>query len=141
MKVSSLMTRLVRSMGRWEPIEEAARVMDEANVDALTILDNGRLVGLVTRRDISLRGIGRGLSLQEPVATIMTRDLQTCDGEMETEDAFDIMTAQQIRRMPVCNPYGRLIGMISLEILASSGSQSEDPPDRATVLTSFASSG
>lgn len=139
MKVKSLMTRLVRSIGRWEAIQEAARVMDEADIDALTILDNGKLVGLVTRRDISVRGIGRGLSVQEPVSTIMTRDVQTCDVEMETTAALEIMTARQICRMPVCNAYGRLIGMISLEILTSPGSQPEEPPDDAVALATFAS--
>ena len=119
MKVKSLMIRTVCSIGRWEAIEEAARLMDEAGVDALTILDNGQLVGIVTGRDISVRAIGRGISPHEPVSKIMSRDVQTCDGEMEAEDAFDVMTEQHLQRMPVCNAYGRLIGMISRGILAS----------------------
>jgi CBS domain-containing protein len=125
MKVKSLMTRPVCSIGRWEAIEEAARLMDETGVDALTILDNGKLVGIVTGRDISVRAIGRGVSPHEPVSTIMTRDVQTCDGEMEAEDALDIMAEQQIRRMPVCNTYGRLIGMISRGVLGLPESKQE----------------
>ncbi len=126
MKVKSLMTRPVCSIGRWETIEEAARLMDEAGVDALTILDNGKLVGIVTGRDISVRAIGRGVSPHEPVSKIMSRDVQTCDGEMEAEDALDIMAEQQIRRMPVCNTYGRLIGMISFGILALPESKQDE---------------
>lgn len=121
MKVKSLMTRPVCSIGLWEAIEEAARIMDEAGVDALTILDNGKLVGIVTDRDISVRAIARGVSPQEAVSNIMRRDVQTCDGEMETDDALDIMAEQRIQQMPVCNPYGRVIGMISRGALVSAG--------------------
>lgn len=132
MKVKSLMTRPVCNIGLWEAIEEAARIMDEAGVDALTILDNGKLVGMVTDRDISVRAIGRGISPQEAVSKIMRRDVPTCDGEMESEDALDIMAEQRIQQMPVCNAYGRVIGMISRVALVSAGfERSEAPGPRA----------
>jgi CBS domain-containing protein len=128
MKVKSLMTRPVCSIGRWETIEEAARLMDETGLDALTILDNGKLVGIVTGRDISVRAIGRGVSPHESVSKIMSRDVRTCDGEMEAEDALDIMAEQQIRRMPVCNSYGRLIGIVGRGVLARPESRQREVP-------------
>ena len=128
MKVKSLMTRPVCSIGLWEPIEEAAHIMDEAGVDALTILDNGKLVGIVSDRDISVRAIGRGVSPHEAVSHIMRRDVQTCDGEMAIGDALDIMAEQRIQQMPVCNAYGRVIGMISRGALVSAGLERSEPP-------------
>jgi CBS domain-containing protein len=102
--------------------------MDETGVDALTILDNGKLVGIVTGRDISVRAIGRGVSPHESVSKIMSRDVRTCDGEMEAEDALDIMAEQQIRRMPVCNSYGRLIGIVGRGVLARPESRQREVP-------------
>jgi predicted transcriptional regulator len=58
----------------------------------------------------------------------MRRDVLTCDAEMEIAEALDIMAEQDLQQLPVCNAYGRVIGMISRAALVSAGLEPSEAP-------------
>jgi CBS domain-containing protein len=113
-KASVLMTRPICSVARSASIADAAQLMSETGVGALTVVEDGELVGIVTDRDIAIRAVGSGLPIERPVSIIMTAEVLTCREETEIDAALESMVRHQVRRMPVCNAYGSVVGMLSL---------------------------
>lgn len=119
MKVFDLMSESVVSVGTNEPVTAAARLLKKYNIGALPVCDDkGRLKGMVTDRDITLRCVAADLAPDKAtVSDIMTRGAVTIDENAYIGDAARIMAEAQIRRLPVCRD-GVLVGMLSLGDLA-----------------------
>ena len=110
MKVSEIMSERVVTIERNEPVIAAARLLKRMNLGALPVTDrSGRLVGMLTDRDIAVRC----------VAEIMSRGIVTASPGAEVGEAARRMGRGQVRRMPVVEG-GRLVGMLSLADLARS---------------------
>jgi CBS domain-containing protein len=93
--------------------------MRELDVGMLPVCDNDRLVGTVTDRDITIRGVARGLDPKStPVREVMTHEVVCCFEEQSIEEAGRLMEERQIRRLPVINQDKRLVGIVSLGDLA-----------------------
>ncbi|MBT2324847.1 CBS domain-containing protein [Variovorax paradoxus] len=121
-QVHELMTRGVRSMAPGDSIALAAQTMEELDVGVLPVCDGKKLVGVVTDRDIAVRGVARGIPLQEsPVKQIMSADLCWCYADDSVDDALGKMSEAQIRRLPVVDHDKRLVGMLSLGDVAAKG--------------------
>lgn len=114
MKVSEVMTAQVVTAQPSTSVREAARTMAEIDSGALPIVDGGNVVGLVTDRDIVLRVVAKGGSLDGPISEVMSGDVQTCDEEDNLADATAQMANHSVRRLVVVNGSGRLTGMLSL---------------------------
>lgn len=116
MKVRDLMTREVRTCGPADSTHHAARLMWEADVGVVPVVDGERgLVGMVTDRDVCMGAYTRGASLQRiPVNDCMSREPKTCRENAELEEALDIMAVNAVRRLPVVDGERRLAGVISL---------------------------
>jgi len=114
MRVQDVMTQAVESIQSKASIRKAARIMGDADIGALPVVSDEKLVGIVTDRDIAVRAVAAGLSNDGPVDDVMSEDVTTCSPNDDLEDVLHIMSAQQVRRLPVCNERGRLVGMISL---------------------------
>jgi CBS domain-containing protein len=114
MHVHDAMTTDISSIEAERPISEAARLMVEKDVGALPVLEGGRLVGIVTDRDITVRAVAAGMSAAGLVRDIMTPDVQCCHPAEDVRQALDEMSEQKIRRMPVLSSEGNLVGMVSL---------------------------
>lgn len=114
MKVAEIMSRAVCSVAPTESIADTARLMAELDIGALPVEDDGRLVGIVTDRDIAVRGVAAGLHDGAPVLRIMSKKVITCREDDELSDVLAVMARQQVRRIPVCNEKETLVGMLSL---------------------------
>jgi CBS domain-containing protein len=114
MKVRNMMSGSPRSVSPTESIACAAALMADADVGALPVVDDGSVVGIVTDRDLAIRGLATGLHGGAPVFRAMTRDVATCRPDDELADVLVSMAEQQVRRMPVCSSDGELVGMVSL---------------------------
>ena len=101
--------------------QEAARVMKSEDVGALPIVEDGRLTGVVTDRDLALRVIAEGRSLDTAVAEIASKDVVTIDPEQSLEEAARVMAGHQVRRLPVAEEDGRLVGMLAQADIAKAG--------------------
>jgi CBS domain-containing protein len=118
--VSQIMTRGVRAVKPSDSVIRAAQAMEELNVGALPVCDAERVVGMLTDRDIAVRGVAQGLADQDAkVHEIMTREVKWCMAEESVEDVLRVMSIHQIRRMPVVDRQHQLVGMISLGDIAT----------------------
>ena len=114
MKVEELMTRDPVTLGPESTCSEAARLMKREDCGSLPVVKDGRLVGIVTDRDIVVRGVADGKNLaQLAVSEIMTPGPTTVAPDMKAEDASKLMSEKQVRRLPVVEN-GRLVGILAI---------------------------
>lgn len=118
MNVSEVMTAQVVTATPRTAIAEVARTMAKIESGAVPVVDDGRVVGLVTDRDIVIRVVAEGLGLDTPVADVMTANVETCREDDNVADATAKMGSKQIRRLVVLNDQGKLAGIISLGDIA-----------------------
>ncbi len=120
MKVSELMTRDVRIASPDETLRTAATAMVALGAGILPVGENGRLVGMITDRDIAVNGVALGKGPDAKVGEVMTRDVKYCYADQDVEDVTENMAEIQVRRLPVLDRDKRLIGIISLGDIAQS---------------------
>ena len=114
MRVRELMKHPVRTVAPSGSLADAAAIMADRDVGILPVVEDGRLVGIVTDRDIAIRGVANRLRCRAPVSEVMTDKVLSCGPEDELDDVLVKMGEHQIRRFPVCTPDGALVGMISI---------------------------
>ena len=118
MKVSDCMTRDVRIASPSQTLREAAQLMAELDVGVLPVGENDRLVGMITDRDIAVRGVARGLDPERSVREVMTDSVRYCFADQSLEEVSRNMGDIQVRRLPVVDRDKRLVGIISLSDIA-----------------------
>ena len=118
MNVSEVMTAQVVTATPRETVREVARTMAQIESGAVPVVDDGKVVGLVTDRDIVLRVVAEGASLDTPVAEVMTAGVETCREDDNVADAAGKMGSKQIRRLVVLDEQGNLSGIVSLGDIA-----------------------
>lgn len=114
MRVSEVMTAQVATARPDETIRAVGRKMSEVDSGVIPIADDGKLVGVVTDRDIVIRAVAEGANLDDAVSTIMSPDPQTCTEEDTVADAVGKMASHKIRRLVVTGDSGRIAGIVSL---------------------------
>jgi CBS domain-containing protein len=97
-------------------LEEAGRLLGDHGVGSLLVVDGDRLVGIVTDRDITVRGVGQGKALSSPVDAVMTADPVTIQGSADVYEAFSVFKSASSRRLPVLEDKD-LAGIISVDDL------------------------
>jgi CBS domain-containing protein len=114
MMVNECMSHEVRLTNPDETLCEAARCMAEMDAGALPVGENDRLVGMITDRDIAVRGVAQGKGPDARVRDVMTPEVRYCFEDENIDDVLRNMGDQQVRRLPVLNREKRLVGIISL---------------------------
>ncbi|WP_129843250.1 CBS domain-containing protein [Streptomyces sp. RFCAC02] len=116
--VADLMTREPATIGAEESVADAARLMKHRDTGDVAITDGGRLVGVVTDRDIAVRVVADDRGGDTPVRdAASTRDLVTVAPDSGLSDAARLMRERSVRRLPVVSD-GELVGMLALGDLA-----------------------
>jgi CBS domain-containing protein len=118
-RVSDVMTRGVRSMSPNDSIVLAAQAMDELNVGSLPVCEDGRLVGMVTDRDIAIRSVAQERPLDTRLKDVMSTSVRWCTENAPLKDAAKLMCQAQVRRLPVVDQAQTLVGMVALGDLAT----------------------
>jgi CBS domain-containing protein len=120
MNVFEIMTRRVFSCRGEDSLATAAAVMWDHDVGSLPVLDGGgRVVGMITDRDICMAAYTRGARLDDlRVDSVMSRRLHACSPEQSVAKAEEVMRLDRIRRTPVIDERGILLGILSLADLA-----------------------
>ena len=118
--VADIMSRQVSSCHMNESMNRAAQLMWEQDCGCIPIVDDDRrVVGIITDRDICMAAYTQGKALTElPVSLACSRDVQTCRTIDSLANAEDLMTNAQVRRLPVVDPNGVLVGLVSMSDLA-----------------------
>jgi CBS domain-containing protein len=131
--VADVMTRDVRSMTPQDTLGDAAKVMDELNVGVVPVCDGDRLVGVVTDRDIVVRGLARDADPARCKLTdVMSGHVRTARQDDDVDDVLAEMASAQIRRMPVVDGQDKLVGILSIGDIAA-----KSPEDEGDVALSL----
>jgi CBS domain-containing protein len=117
MKIRDVMTPNPRTVSPNDTIQAAARVMQTEDTGAVPVVDQGRVLAVVTDRDIVVRVVAEGGSFSMPVGEIATKHIVSVTPEMSTREASELMSEHQIRRLPVIEN-DRLVGIVSIGDLA-----------------------
>ena len=123
MKIADLMTRDVLTCGISETLNRPAQLMWEGDVGWIPVLDAAaRVVGVVTDRDIAMAAYLQGRPLNAiPVQTVMTRQLVTCKAGDDLSATLRQMQTPQVRRLPVVDSTGKLVGVVALNDIVRRG--------------------
>ncbi|MDO8378288.1 CBS domain-containing protein [Phenylobacterium sp.] len=119
MKVSEAMTAQVVTAAPADSVQKVAGIMLNIDSGAVPIVEDGKVVGLVTDRDIVLQVVAKGGQLSTPVSDVMSGEVQTCKEDDSLADAAAQMASHQIRRLVVANDTGKLVGILSLGDIAT----------------------
>ena len=103
-------------------IVEAARIMKQQDAGVVPVTENGRLTGMVTDRDIAIRVVAEGKDPQSTtVQEVASKNLVTLDPEQDLDEALRLMAQHQVRRLPVVEEDGRLVGVVAQADVAREG--------------------
>lgn len=127
MQAQELMTRDVTIARPDETLRHVAKRMAALDVGALPVGENDRLIGMVTDRDIAVRGIAEGKGPKAKVRDVMTPQIRYCYSDQSVDEIAANMADTQLRRLPVVDRDKRLVGILSLGDIAIGG----DDPDQA----------
>jgi len=118
MKVRDAMTTEVQLCTPDDTLRDAAEAMAALDCGLLPVTDNERLVGMISDRDIAIRGVGMGRGPDGRVGDVMTADVKYCFDDQDVEEVTANMGDIQVRRLPVLNRDKRLVGIIALGDIA-----------------------
>jgi len=120
MKIKEIMSCNVQGISPDSSLREAAEQMRSHDVGALPVCERNRLVGMITDRDITVRGTADGRNPDEAcVCDAMSQDMIYCFEDEDVERAAKLMEDRQIRRLPVLDRQMHLKGMLSLGDIAT----------------------
>lgn len=118
--VADVMTRGVRSMRPDDNLVAASQAMEKLNIGAVPVCDGDRLIGMVTDRDIVVRGVAQEANLRQcKLSDVMSAHVRTVREDDEVQEVLREMGQSQVRRLPVVDRNDRLVGIVSLGDIAS----------------------
>lgn len=136
--VADVMTRGVRTMAPSDTVVQAAQAMDELNVGVIPVCEGQKLVGMVTDRDIVVRGVAQeGDPKTLKLADVMSTNVRCAREDDDIDDVLSEMASTQIRRMPVVDGRERLVGIVTLGDIAAKDIGDEE--DLAVSLSDISS--
>jgi CBS domain-containing protein len=131
-----IMTTDVKTVDRDTPLRDVAAIMRDADVGSLPVVENGKLVGIVTDRDIVIRALAEGRDPSSSVGYAMTADIFSVRPDDFVFEAIRMMGDKQVRRIPVVNDDGALAGIIAMADIAL---EVEDEREIAEALEEISS--
>lgn len=131
MRCRDIMTAEVKTASGSMPIKDVAAMMRDGDMGCIPVVDGGKLVGVVTDRDIVVRAIADGHGPETPVGEAMTTEIFAVRPDDFVFEAIRLMGEKQVRRIPVVDVAGSLAGIISIADIAL---ETEDERDIAETL-------
>lgn len=119
MKVADLMTTDVACVQRTDTVQQTAKIMQTRNVGSVPVCEDNKVVGMITDRDITLSAVAAGQGIHATVESCMTPEAVSCSPDTDAHEAADLMAKHQIRRLPVCDSSGNLVGICAISDLAT----------------------
>jgi CBS domain-containing protein len=124
MKVKEMMHKGAEYVAPNAKLQVIAKKMRDYDVGSIPVCEGGKIIGMVTDRDIAVRALANGKDVSKLEAKdVMSKDVVFCRDNEEAEDAIRIMEGNRIRRLPVLNEGKELVGMVSLGDISHALSQ------------------
>jgi CBS domain-containing protein len=114
MKISEVMTRDVKTVRPDQTAKEAAKFMLNEDAGSMPVSDGDQLIGMITDRDIAVRGVAKGHGPDTPVRELMTDEIICAREDDDIEEVATKMSRAQVRRIPVVDASNKLCGIVSL---------------------------
>ena len=118
MKVSEVMTSDVQTVTPDQSAREAASFMLRAEAGSIPVTEGDKVIGMITDRDIAVRGVAEGRGPDTPVRDLMSDDVISVRLDDDCRDVASKMSEAQVRRLPVIDEQNKLCGIVSLGDLA-----------------------
>jgi CBS domain-containing protein len=112
-KISDIMTKNVDFVTPLDNVFEVAVKMKDDNVGVIPVCENEQIIGVITDRDIVVRGVAEKRPGSTKVTDVMSENLYTGTPEMSVQEAAELMAEKQIRRLPIVEN-NKLVGIVSL---------------------------
>ena len=135
-KCREIMTRNVKTANREATLQDVAALMREGDMGAMPIVEDGKLVGIVTDRDIVVRAIADGKDVSTKIGDVMTGEVFAVSENDFVFEAIRLMGEKQVRRVPITNEAGELVGIIAMADVAL---ETEDQNEIAETLEEISS--
>lgn len=113
-KISDVMSADVQTISPDATIEEAAQEMRDGDFGLMPVGDDDQLLGVITDRDIAIRAVAEGMDPSTSVREVMSEGVIWANEDDSIEEAAQIMSDHQIRRLPIVDADQRLVGIVSL---------------------------
>jgi CBS domain-containing protein len=129
MQAQELMTRDPACCTPEDSAQKAAELMSQHDCGAIPVVEDEQsrhVCGMITDRDITVRGVARGRGADTRVSDLMTRDVECCPADADVADVERMMTDRKVRRVPIIDADGQLIGIVAMADLARSGGVDQD---------------
>jgi CBS domain-containing protein len=124
MKVKKMMHRNVEWVSPDTPVRTLAKKMRQYDIGAIPVGENDRLIGMVTDRDITVRGVANGKDVSKLTARdVMTKGVIWCRDTDKAKSAARVMESKRVRRLPVIDANKRMVGMLALGDISHAASQ------------------
>jgi CBS domain-containing protein len=117
MNIRDVMTPNPRTVSPNDSIQSAARIMRDEDTGVVPVVDNGKPVGVITDRDIVIRAVAEDGKLNRPIREIVTTEVVAVHPDMSVQEATELMSEYQVRRLPVIDN-DRLVGIVSIGDIA-----------------------
>ena len=125
-RIREIMTSNPSTIEPDKTVVDAARIMKQEDAGVVPVTENGRLTGMVTDRDIAIRVVAEGKDPQSTtVQEVASKNLVTLDPEQELDEALRLMAQHQVRRLPVVEEDGRLVGIVAQADVARKGDDTQ----------------
>ena len=111
--IRDLMTGNPRTVTQDATVAEAARIMRDEDTGIVPIVEGSQLVGVITDRDIAIRAVAEGKDSNTTVRDVASKDIVTVDPDQDLDEALRLMAQHQVRRIPVVEEDGKLVGIVS----------------------------
>jgi len=131
-----IMTRNVRTAHRATTLQEVSVLMRDGDMGAMPVVEDGKLVGIVTDRDIVVRAIAEGKDASTAIGDVMTAEVFSVSENDFAFEAIRLMGDKQVRRVPIVNDAGELVGIIAMADVAL---ETEDEREIAETLEEISS--
>lgn len=135
-KCSEIMSKNVKTAERETPVHDVAVMMRDGDMGSVPVVENGKLVGIVTDRDIVVRALAEGKNASAPIGEAMTTEIFSVKPDDFVFEAVRLMGDKQVRRIPVVTDDGQLAGIIAMADVAL---EMEDEREIAETLEEISS--
>ena len=136
LRASEIMTKSVRTATHEMSLRDVAAMMRDGDMGAVPVVDEGKLIGIVTDRDIVVRAVAESKTADTPIGEVMTTELFTVAPDDFVFEAIRLMGDKQVRRIPVVSEDGSLAGIIAMADIAL---EMEDQQEIAETLEEISS--
>ena len=114
MKISEVMTTDVETVSSDQTAREAASFMLRADAGSIPVCEGDKVIGMITDRDIAVRGIAEGRGPDTPISELMSENVICAHEDDDVKSVAQRMSEEQVRRLPVVDSEDRLVGIVSL---------------------------